>query len=405
MRAHRFIPERPSRIRLARLLCVVAATVAVPLATSASAGALTKLTAFVTTASPSVSVGGTISDTAVVIGAPDVHAPKPGGTVSFSLYGPDDTTCANAPVFTTGPIPTKQNTLSGPFSPTLPGTYRWLATYSGDMNYAPATTKCSDSTEAVLVTAVTPTITTTASPSVPTGGSVTDTAVLTGGMAPTGIIHFRIFQPADTTCAGPAVGGSDIAITDPSSTVSAPYTPPIAGTFRWRAFYSGDQLNGATSSKCNDPGESVDVTPGPGQPGGPPGSGGSAIPGSTPSGPCDPAATARAVLAGLAAVLTGKPAAFSSSCSAGLRIVLRAHEIRPGNKGFPRGDGFTTMTNILTHIAPKGPPLSFFLNSNGLALRSYAQSHGLSLVAFLIVHIRPDKSALSTESLQILTLG
>jgi hypothetical protein len=373
---------------------------------------------FATQASPSVSVGGTISDTATVVGAITFPAsPRPTGSVSFSLYGPDDATCANAPVFTTGAIPvnavptapTHTSFPSGPFTPTLPGTYRWVASYSGDSFYLPQTGGCNDANESVLVTAVTPTITTMASPSVAVGGSVTDTATLTGGMNPTGSIVFQIYQPSDTGCAGPAVGGSKVTITDPAATVSLPYKPPIAGTFKWRAFYLGDNLNGPVSSKCDDPNESVAVTPGPpGSSAGSPGSPGSGVLNgmATPGAACDPGATARAILAGLVATLSGQQgAAFRNNCSAGLRIVLRAKEIRPGNPGFPRRDGFTTMTNILTHISPSEPSLAFSLNANGQALRNYALSHGRSLIGFLVVHLRPDKKQISTEALQILTLG
>ncbi|MGI8803538.1 MAG: hypothetical protein ACR2KV_15470 [Solirubrobacteraceae bacterium] len=361
------------------------------------------LTAFATQASPSVSLGGTISDTAVVVGNPLAPPANrtPGGTVSFSLYGPDDPTCAASPVFTSGGIPAKSNSHSGTFTPTLPGTYRWVASYSGDPYYAPRVGRCADSTEAVLVTVVTPTVTTQASPSVAVGGTVTDTATLTGGMAPTGTMRFRIYQPSDTTCAGPAVGGSDVTITDPASTTSAPFSPKQVGLYKWRAFYLGDPVNGVSSSACGDANESVDITPGPTTPG----SGTPGPPGSTPAGPCDPVATGHAILTALAATLTGKPSGFKSACSAGLRIVLRAKEIRPGNPGYPHRDGFTTMTNILSHIAPNGPALNFALNSNGLALRAYAQSQGKSLISFLIVHVRPDKKPTSTEALEILTLG
>jgi hypothetical protein len=45
------------------------------------------------------------------------------------------------------------------------------------------------------------------------------------------------------------------------------------------------------------------------------------------------------------------------------------------------------------------------LNANGVALRNYALNQGKSLTAFLVVHVRPDKASLSTEAVQILTLG
>jgi hypothetical protein len=402
MRAHRFIPGRPTRVGLAALLGLLAASLALVPATAAPATG-TKSLQFVTQASPSVNLGGTISDTGSVLGDP--FSPKPTGSITFRLYGPDDPTCSTTPVFTSTVPVTRLNTLSGPFTPTLPGTYRYVGDYTGDSVYAPATSKCNSQNESVLVTEVTPTLTTTASPGVQVGGTVTDTATLTGGKNPTGSIEFGLFPPNDPTCSGGVVFRSTVAISDPASVTSEAYSPPVAGTYHWEARYTGDHVNGPVKSGCNDANESVEVTAAPGIPGS------SMLPSTTGPGgsapiACNPAATARAVLDGLAATLTGKPGAgFRSTCSAGLRIVLRAKEIRPGNPGFPRGDGFTTMANVLSHISPTGPALNFSLNQQGLALRDYAQANQRSLIAFLVVHVRPDKSSVSTESLQILTLG
>ncbi len=408
MRARRSTPGTRSRSRLGRLICLTGTMiVGLPLASSAALPATGPpfTPTLHTQASPSVSVGGTINDSSSLVGQSPPTAPA--GTIVFTLYGPNDATCAGSPVFTSPPITAKLTNTSGKFTPTLPGTYRWVATFtsSDPKMYNSTSTKCADSGEAVLVTAVTPTLTTTASPTVMVGGRVTDTATLTGGMNPTGKVEFGLFAPNDPNCTGGVVFRSTVAITDPSSVTSEAYSPPIPGTYHWEARYVGDQTNGAVRSGCNDTGESVVVTAAPGGPGGPPSSTTPGAPGGPPPA-CDVAATARALLAGLVATLTGKPgAAFRNGCSAGLRIVLRAKEIRPGNPGFPRRDGFTTMTNILTHIAPNGPPLNFALNANGLLLRNYAISQGRSLVAFLIVHVRRDKSPVSTESLEIVTLN
>jgi hypothetical protein len=372
----------------------------------------TTLVTIQTKPSPPVSLGGTISDSAQIIGGSGLGA-APSGSVTFQLYGPNDATCATAPAFTsTKPAVGLPGGLgvasanSAPFTPTVSGTYRWVASYPGDMTYRATRTNCGD--EQVVVTDVTPKLTTTASPSVAAGaGTVTDTAALSAGMNPTGSITFLLFPPNDPTCTGKVVDvKATVPVSDPNSTVSPPFTPTVAGTYHWVAIYSGDTHNGAVTGACADPGESVVVTPGAAT--GPNGSG-SSSPGSGaagPSGPCDPVATAKAVLAGIAASLAGRPAgAFKNSCSAGLRIVLRAKEIRPGNPGLPRHDGYTTIANDLTHIAPGGTPLAFSLNSAGLALRDYALSHRRSLFAFLIVHVRQDKKTTSTEALQILTLG
>ncbi len=406
MRAHRFTSAKS--IRAVVFVCALGAVLAL-LTAGGAAAAPPPLTAFQTKASPSITVGaGSIHDTAEVVGNP-LSIKDVTGIITFSLYGPNDTNCSKGAIQTsTGDIAGKVSVDSASFTPTLPGTYQYVASYGGPgNNYAPQTSKCGDAGESVQVTVVTPTVTTQASASVPVGTPFTDSAMVDGGMNPTGNIVFQVYGPGDTTCAH-AIGGSKVAITDPTQpTVSGTFTPSVQGTYEFVAFYSGDAVNGAAQSACGDPNELVVVTakPPPVSVGGAAGTGPGGSNG-TPQPGCDVAGTARAVLNALVATLTGGPGAgFRSTCSAGLRIVLRAKEIRPGNRGYPRRDGFTTMANTLTHISPNGPALTFILNANGVALRNYALNHGKSLTAFLVVHVRPDKATLSTEAVQILTLG
>ena len=93
-----------------------------------------------TQAMPTAPLGSPISDTATVTGSP-ATAPTPTGTVTFTLFGPGDPTCAGTPVFTSPPQPLAggppPTTTSGIFFPTSPGTYNWVAVYSGDANYVP----------------------------------------------------------------------------------------------------------------------------------------------------------------------------------------------------------------------------------------------------------------------------
>jgi len=422
MRGRRFIGRTKTRLWFPGFAGAFGLWVALLLATGSAVLAgppPTGVPSLQTKTSPSVSLGGSISDSAQMIGLPggsgSIAAP-PTGTLTFKLYGPNDATCSMAAVFTSA-VPLVQQggvvstATSGSYTPPAgsAGTYRWIASYPGDANYMPKSTACGD--ETVQVTDVTPTITTLASPGVQagSGGMLTDTATLAGGMAPTGTITFLLFPPTDPTCAGKVVAAkSTIPVSDPNPTVSTPYAPNTPGTYHWIAVYSGDMHNGAVHGACADAGETVVVTPAPAKPATPAGSPPTTPPGTVPgaTGPCDPAATAKAVLNGIIATLTGRSdAAFANNCSAGLRIVLRAKEIRPGNRGAPRRDGFTTMANVLTHIAPRGPALAFSLNPAGQALRQYALGHRRSLTAFLIVHVRPDKTPSATESLQILTLG
>src|SRR2546425_2858504 len=118
---------------------------------------------------------------------------------------------------------------------------------------------------AVIPPLATPTLTTTATPTAPVGGSISDTATLAGGSGTLGgTITFTLYGPNDATCGNAAIftnpktvvssgGGAGTAISDP-------FTPSQAGTYRWRASYSGDTNNAATATACNDLGETSVVT-------------------------------------------------------------------------------------------------------------------------------------------------
>src|SRR5439155_4671118 len=58
--------------------------------------------AITTSATPTVTIGSPISDTATVTGAP-APAPTPTGTVTFTLF--NNATCTGPPIFTSGPPP------------------------------------------------------------------------------------------------------------------------------------------------------------------------------------------------------------------------------------------------------------------------------------------------------------
>jgi hypothetical protein len=207
-----------------------------------------------TASSDSVVVGGSISDTAHLTGGFN-----PTGTITFTLYGPGDTTCAT-------PLSSSGKTVAGdgfytsnPVVTSLAGTYRWIASYSGDANNNPASGDCNDEFESVVVTQASPAISTSASDSVVVGGQITDTAHLTGGFSPTGTITFTLYGPGDTTCATP-ISTTGKTVAGDGFYTSAPFTTTLAGTYRWIASYSGDANNKAVAGACNDEFESVVVT-------------------------------------------------------------------------------------------------------------------------------------------------
>jgi hypothetical protein len=112
---------------------------------------------------------------------------------------------------------------------------------------------------ALCDTTATPSLSTQASANAPLGGSVSDTATLTGGNNPTGTITFRLYGPSDATCAATPVTTSTVTVSGNGSYASASFAPGEAGTYHWTASYSGDAGNAATSSSCGDSGESVHI--------------------------------------------------------------------------------------------------------------------------------------------------
>lgn len=209
-----------------------------------------------TQASSGVLVGGTVTDTATL-----TAGVAPSGSITFRLFGPDNPTCAGTPAFvSTRPVSANGPLTSDPFTTAATGTYRWVASYSGDTNNAALAGGCNDALESVVVTPNTPGLTTQASPGATVPGPVTDTATLSGGFNPTGSITFRLFGPNDATCDNPPVFSSVVPVNGPGPYSSGPATVAAAGLYRWVASYSGDASNLAVVAPCNAPDESVTLT-------------------------------------------------------------------------------------------------------------------------------------------------
>lgn len=107
--------------------------------------------AFHAQASAPVALGGSVSDTATITTSSN---PGPTGTMGFLLYGPGAPACTGPPVFTSSrPVQGNGSYTSDPFVPNAPGTYRWVALYSGDADDSGATTTCDDPSQQVEVRA------------------------------------------------------------------------------------------------------------------------------------------------------------------------------------------------------------------------------------------------------------
>jgi hypothetical protein len=99
-----------------------------------------------------VHVGDRLSATALLGGAS-----HPGGSIVFRLYKPDQPTCAT-PMTTFAPVPVTAN--GAYLAPTVIatdlGTYRWTASYLGDVDNKPAQSACNTPGTTTLVSAPTP---------------------------------------------------------------------------------------------------------------------------------------------------------------------------------------------------------------------------------------------------------
>ena len=132
------------------------------------------------------------------------------------------------------------------------GSYFWIASYSGDANNDPVSGACGDAGETSVVATASPAISTSAT-NATAGGSVSDTATLSGGTAPTGTITFQLFSDSDCTN---QVGGDDVVTVDGNGDyTSAAVTLNNAGSYFWIASYSGDANNDPVSGACGDAGE------------------------------------------------------------------------------------------------------------------------------------------------------
>ena len=81
----------------------------------------------------------------------------PTGTVTFSLYGPNNATCAGPAIFTsTTPLAAGVAT-SAAYTTTAAGDYRWTVVYNGDSNNNTAAGVCNAPNEMATITKSTPT--------------------------------------------------------------------------------------------------------------------------------------------------------------------------------------------------------------------------------------------------------
>lgn len=200
-----------------------------------------------TQASSGVIVGQQITDVAALAGtalkpASPVINPASGatravatGTITFSLF---DASCSGSAIFTSIKVVSGDgNYTSDPYTTTAPGTYHWVASYSGDQPNTLGVdhnTDCSQSAESVTVTTVASSLSSaqtwlpndSATVSAPDGGQLA------------GSVTFEFFASAD--CSTPAVWSQTVTVAGPSpQTVGTSNTVAVSatGSFAFRVAY------------------------------------------------------------------------------------------------------------------------------------------------------------------------
>jgi len=110
--------------------------------------------AMLTIASGDVRLGGSVNAHTIVSGGYE-----PAGTITFSLFGPDDATCSAEPALKADVPLTANGTATSPdFEPASVGDYVWLADYSGDGNNDAVRTGCADGQKVAVASTACPAV-------------------------------------------------------------------------------------------------------------------------------------------------------------------------------------------------------------------------------------------------------
>jgi YVTN family beta-propeller protein len=137
-------------------------------------------------ASPPVATGGSVTDTATLVGGFDGT-----GSITFSAYATSD--CSGPPVFTSSkPVSGPRAYTSDAFTPAGAGSYRWMTSYSGDLtDNAVDPSGCADPSQAVDVSdPAAPTITGQPSDMSAVAGTLVTFAASAGG-SPTPAVQWQ----------------------------------------------------------------------------------------------------------------------------------------------------------------------------------------------------------------------
>ncbi len=207
-----------------------------------------------TLSSNPINAGDIIHDSTTLVGVTN----DAGGTVTYEYYS--DNTCTGgsttvgSAAVTNGIVPDSSNVTF----PTA-GTYYWQVSYSGDTNNYGATSACIS--ETLVVNSLSKTnpnlVTMLSSSSITVGSSIHDTASFSSGFTigasvDNGSVIYTYYT--DSACTLDAMNAGTVTVPSTTGIVpdSSSVTFPTAGTYYWRAIFTGDDNNNSSISACNE---------------------------------------------------------------------------------------------------------------------------------------------------------
>ncbi len=214
--------------------------------------------------SGSETTGASAYDTSTVSG---VGAFTPSGTVTYTLFPNNScsvgtgTPAGTVTIAGNGSVP--QSDTEGPLAA---GTYSFKAVYSGDANYSGSISSCEPFTVAPGPSSTATTVfdaatTTHWSGSETTGASAYDTSTVSGvgAFTPSGTVTYTLF-PNNSCSVGTGTPAGTVTIAGNGSVPQSDTEGPLAaGTYSFKAVYSGDANYSGSISSC----EPFTVAPGP----------------------------------------------------------------------------------------------------------------------------------------------
>ena len=206
----------------------------------------------------SITLGGSAQDQVLLMGGT-----SPTGTITYTVHS--SPACSDAGTVVGTSTVTGDGPYSSPsFFPASPGTYYWVAAYSGDSKNGASTNTCGTTGPASEVLTTSPAHTSlssllSSSGTISIGGSATDSATLSGGVSPTGTIAFEVFDSSHPLCVGSPLFVSTKPVGGNGVYASDAFQPFALGTYFWTAEYSGDANNSPSSTACQAPPETLSV--------------------------------------------------------------------------------------------------------------------------------------------------